>query len=98
MNEQRKGGDLRPTGAVEYHLIGDHRAGMDVAQGPELLEPFPAERAVNEKAEAGRNRGDIDQQQRKASARAADQVVAPWEACDHNQRKSDQTDGAIDKN
>ena len=64
---------------------------------PSRLQPGPRQPPENQKSETGRERGKIDEQQRRPTLRITDQVVAPRQARDDDDRKRDQADGAIDE-
>ena len=64
---------------------------------PPALQPRPWQPAENQKSEAAGKRGEIDQQQRGAAVGIGDQIVAPWQARDDDDRKRDQADGAVDE-
>ena len=67
-------------------------------RSPPVLQPGPGQHAEQEKSGAAGERGEIDQQQRRAAVGIADQVVAPRQARDDDDRKRDQADGAVDEN
>ena len=64
---------------------------------PPALQPGPWQPAENEKSDAARERGEIDQQQRRSSVGIGDQTVAPWQARDDDDRERDQADCAVDE-
>src|SRR5665213_2100053 len=82
---------------AENHPVGDHRAGMKMMRSPPALQPRPLQPAYDQKSQAARERGEIDQQQRRAAIRVTDQDVAPRQARDDDDGKRNQANGAIDK-
>ena len=66
-------------------------------RSPPAPQPGPGQPAKHEKSHAAGERGEIDEQQRRAAVRIADQAIAPRQARDDDDRKRNQADGAIDK-
>src|SRR6266404_8432499 len=83
--------------AAENQAIRDHRAGVKMMRPPPALQPGPPQPAKNEKSHAARERGEIDEQQRRPAMGIADKVVAPRQARNDDDRKCDQANGAVDE-
>ena len=65
---------------------------------PPCPEPGPWQSAEHQKSRAGGQCREIDQQQRRTAVRIADQIIAPGQARDDDDRQRNQADGAIDEN
>src|SRR3984957_15204503 len=66
-------------------------------RSPPGLQPGPPQPAKNEKSDAARKCGEIDEEQRGTAIRIADQMIAPGQAGDDNDRQRDQADGAVNE-
>ncbi len=94
VEQRRDHGSVLPG---EDHPVRDHGAGVKVVGPPPALQPGPGQPAEHEKSEAAGKCGEIDEQQRRAASRIADQLQAPGQARNDDDRKRDQADGAVDK-
>src|ERR1700741_2916552 len=64
---------------------------------PPGLQPGPRQPAEDEKSHAARECGEVAEQQRGTPVGIADQMIAPWQAGDDNDRRANQTEGAVDE-
>ncbi len=66
-------------------------------RSPPGLQPGPWQPAENEKSHAARECGEIDEQQCGTAIGIADQMIAPRQAGDDDDRQRNQADGAVDE-
>src|ERR1700704_1020137 len=97
MNKYRQHCNGRSMLAAEDDPVRDHRAGVKMMRSPPALQPGPRQPAENEKSHAARERGEIDEQQRRPASGIADKPIAPWQARNDDDRERDQADRAVDE-